>query len=591
MYSVRMLVIAATTVVALIAMHSRASATTFVTMSDEDLTHSSAVIVVADVQAISTDSDAADQISTHIQLSVVDQIKGVPQQALTVVFPGGTAGDVRRVIYGAPQFYRGERVLLFLRQRADGQLAPNALARGKYTVAASPAGAVVRRQLSGAGTTVLAYDKTRGALVQSPASDERPLDAFLDTLRHIVACEPAAPMAAPAMVVADSAARWGDAFTFLGPPAARWTEPDDGAPVAYLVDPTGDRTLGAQPSLGALRSAMSAWSAAGSSLRMVQAGNGTPAPFATCDGKSTIQFNDPFNEIGAPSNCGGILAIGGYCTTTAATSTVKGTTFLRVTEGDLTINDGFDGCRYWTAPNLAEVLTHELGHTIGLGHSSENSKEPNAALKDATMFYLAHFDGRGAALRSDDLAGVRALYPATAPAPDADGDGVPDDIDNCPNVANPDQTDSDHDGAGDACDPIRVRMLRMSGSSQVLVFNAMVRLAAEVDFVPSRDSLTIQLQDSGGILYTGVVRSRSMRRSSRSLVEYTGSARSSDGAALVSFRWMRGASAALVVRASCGRFAAATGEDTMLTLNFGGGHVMRKQIALKRSGDGSWVCE
>lgn len=40
-----------------------------------------------------------------------------------------------------------------------------------------------------------------------------------------------------------------------------------------------------------------------------------------------------------------------------------------------------------------------------------------------------------------------------SPSADTDGDGVPDDVDNCPTVANPDQADWDGDGVGDACDP------------------------------------------------------------------------------------------------------------------------------------------
>jgi len=38
--------------------------------------------------------------------------------------------------------------------------------------------------------------------------------------------------------------------------------------------------------------------------------------------------------------------------------------------------------------------------------------------------------------------------------PDSDNDGIPDNVDNCPVVANPAQTDSDYDGAGDACDSV-----------------------------------------------------------------------------------------------------------------------------------------
>jgi hypothetical protein len=44
--------------------------------------------------------------------------------------------------------------------------------------------------------------------------------------------------------------------------------------------------------------------------------------------------------------------------------------------------------------------------------------------------------------------------PPPPPPPDGDGDGVADASDNCPLIANPDQTDADSDGLGDACDVV-----------------------------------------------------------------------------------------------------------------------------------------
>jgi MYXO-CTERM domain-containing protein len=40
-----------------------------------------------------------------------------------------------------------------------------------------------------------------------------------------------------------------------------------------------------------------------------------------------------------------------------------------------------------------------------------------------------------------------------SPPPDADGDGIADDEDNCPAIANPDQADVNQNGVGDACEP------------------------------------------------------------------------------------------------------------------------------------------
>ncbi len=47
--------------------------------------------------------------------------------------------------------------------------------------------------------------------------------------------------------------------------------------------------------------------------------------------------------------------------------------------------------------------------------------------------------------------GSMSLTPVPVPV-DSDGDGVTDTEDNCPDVANPDQADTENDGLGDACD-------------------------------------------------------------------------------------------------------------------------------------------
>jgi hypothetical protein len=49
-----------------------------------------------------------------------------------------------------------------------------------------------------------------------------------------------------------------------------------------------------------------------------------------------------------------------------------------------------------------------------------------------------------------DNAGLQRLDPPVLPS-DRDGDGLADTDDNCPDVANADQADDDHDGAGNAC--------------------------------------------------------------------------------------------------------------------------------------------
>ena len=52
---------------------------------------------------------------------------------------------------------------------------------------------------------------------------------------------------------------------------------------------------------------------------------------------------------------------------------------------------------------------------------------------------------------TDHISALNVLEVYTPPIPDLDGDGIPDDQDNCPTVSNPDQIDANGDGFGDAC--------------------------------------------------------------------------------------------------------------------------------------------
>jgi hypothetical protein len=55
-------------------------------------------------------------------------------------------------------------------------------------------------------------------------------------------------------------------------------------------------------------------------------------------------------------------------------------------------------------------------------------------------------------MRLTDCAGQVSVAGGYYIATDGDGDGVADDLDNCPSICNPQQLDADHDGIGDVCD-------------------------------------------------------------------------------------------------------------------------------------------
>jgi len=435
-----------------------AFATTIVMMSDEDLALTSDAIItgtVTDVGAASADDGG---IFTYVSVRPDEVLKGyLPVAQVTIRERGGHVGDREQWLFGNPRYAVGESVIVFLTQDGDGYLHTTQMALGKFGVAHDP---VTREDVA---TRPLDDDVVvLGRPLQSHlADDRRPAKAFRRRLRDVVRSQPVRSMR---RALASTSPTTGDP---LAPTTAgfklfnnvRWFEPDDSEPVLYSIDTAGDPKIGAAASRNAVLAALAAWTNVPTASIVLQDGGGiTGGSSGGCDGKNTMVFNDPSGSVGDPSGCAGVLAVGGYCAG-GATKTVNGVDFHQIVEGDITVNNGWSACSFWNPTNLAEVLTHELGHTIGLAHSTDST---------ATMYAFAHFDGRGASLTQDDVAGVTFIYPETGMVfptptpsptpeptpmgPDADGDGVTDAADNCPAVANATQSDIDGDGVGDACD-------------------------------------------------------------------------------------------------------------------------------------------
>ncbi len=90
--------------------------------------------------------------------------------------------------------------------------------------------------------------------------------------------------------------------------------------------------------------------------------------------------------------------------------------------------------RYEELPRDGEILVY--CHSGGRSHVASNF------LDDNDFLYVY-----------DMLGGFSSWQWETTGCFDSDGDGVNDDLDNCPNNFNPSQRDSDDDGLGDICDP------------------------------------------------------------------------------------------------------------------------------------------
>jgi hypothetical protein len=385
-------------------------ATTAVMLTDAELiTHSRLIVSGTVVSLSSAWDDAGTMVWTYVEVLTDRLLKGrLTEETIVLKQLGGTVGDAGLRVSGQPEFRAGERVLLYLNSGADGSLHPAHGFMGKFSIKVDATGIeFVERAIGGNDLAFL------GSTAVGEVTNRSPLDGYLAKIRRTLRREASRvaeieseqrgrPILAVPLEYAQRK-RQSSGFTlefalFIG--GVRWMEADSGQTISYYVNPSGSPVAGG--GIAEIGRAMDAWpSQSGATIRLQVAGQ-TGACGIRTDNTNTISFGDCLNQLDPPVGCSGIVALTAV-SFSRESKVIGGTTFNRLLEADIIFNKGME-CFLANSANLAEVACHELGHSIGLDHTTDAT---------AIMYAVSHGRGRDATLSADDRAGAVAIYPAS----------------------------------------------------------------------------------------------------------------------------------------------------------------------------------